>query len=108
MEEAMPEPDWKQALRDWVAVAVGGSGNAQAYAFDSLLPHIAAAYKRGHDAGRSRAGYRLVTENERLRRELELARREKNGASVCPTCLSALSATESGASAGEPPEGAAP
>ena len=41
----------------------------------AVLPHFELAYKRGQEAGSSRAGYRVVQENERLRRELELAKR---------------------------------
>jgi hypothetical protein len=39
----------------------------------AVLPHLELAYKRGQDAAQSRAGYRVVQENERLRRELEQA-----------------------------------
>ncbi|MEV7814297.1 hypothetical protein AB0P05_26765 [Streptomyces flaveolus] len=102
------QASWQEALRTTVDAWVTGNEMVKATAHHALHAHVEAAYKRGHEAGSSKAGYRLVTENERLRRELELARREKNGASVCPTCLSALSATASGASAGEPPEGSAP
>jgi hypothetical protein len=37
----------------------------------AALPHFELAYKRGLAAAESRAGYRVVQENERLRRELE-------------------------------------
>lgn len=53
----MSEPDWKLALMGWVVVAVGGTAHAQAYALETLLPHIEAAYQRGLMAGRSQAGY---------------------------------------------------
>jgi hypothetical protein len=59
------EPDWKAALRADLGEA-----------FDAAMPHIEAAFKRGFDRGRSRASYRVLRENERLRRELELAHRE--------------------------------
>ncbi|MFF9088423.1 hypothetical protein ACF1BE_18740 [Streptomyces sp. NPDC014991] len=100
---------WHEALRSTVSAWVSGTDWIKESAYVALLPHVEAAYKRGHEAGSSQAGYRLVQENERLRRELELARREKNGGGVCPSCLSALGATGSTrASAGEPPEGSAP
>lgn len=59
------------------------------------------AYKNGLNAGRSQTGYRLVEENERLRRELAQALQQRKEDS-CPTFPSAPSATGSGASAGEP------
>lgn len=37
----------------------------------AVLPHFELAYRRGLAAADSRAGYRVVQENERLRRELE-------------------------------------
>ncbi|MGI5400614.1 hypothetical protein ACQEVG_14370 [Streptomyces sp. CA-135486] len=37
--------------------------------------HLELAYKRGQEAVGSRAGYRVVQENERLRRELEQLRK---------------------------------
>lgn len=40
----------------------------------AVLPHFELAYKRGRMAADSRAGYRLVQENERLRRELKQAK----------------------------------
>jgi hypothetical protein len=42
-----------------------------------VMPHIEAAYMRGYQAGSSQASYRLVQENEKLRRDLSLARRYK-------------------------------
>lgn len=57
MGGTVPEPDWKQELRDWVAAYVGGSDRTQGYALHSLLPHIDAAYQRGLIAGRSQSGY---------------------------------------------------
>ncbi|MFI2348054.1 hypothetical protein ACH492_13600 [Streptomyces sp. NPDC019443] len=41
----------------------------------AVLPHFELAYKRGQEAAGSRAGYRVVQENERLRRELELVKK---------------------------------
>lgn len=41
----------------------------------AVLPHMELAYKRGQTAASSQAGYRVVQENERLRRELEQAKR---------------------------------
>lgn len=38
-----------------------------------VLPHFELAYKRGLAAAESRAGYRVVQENEKLRRELKQA-----------------------------------
>lgn len=105
----MSQPDWKAELRATVYAWVSGIDWLKENAYKALLPHIEAAYKRGHEAGSSKASYRLVRENERLRRELELSRRETNREGVCPCCLSALGAIGSTrASAGEPPEGAAP
>jgi hypothetical protein len=98
----MPEPDWKAALRSdlaWKAHVFDGLVDE---AMETVTPHIDAAYQRGLTAGQSQAGYRLVQENERLRRELELAHQSKRREAICPTCLSALSATESAASAGDP------
>lgn len=102
-------PTWNEALRSTVSAWVAGTDWLKESAYVALLPHIEAAYKRGHEAGSSKASYRLVRENERLRRELEASRRETNREGVCPCCLSALGAIGSTrASAGEPPEGAAP
>lgn len=42
----------------------------------AVLPHLEAAYKHGEVAGRSQAGYRLVAENERLRRQIPNPRKE--------------------------------
>jgi hypothetical protein len=108
----MSEPDWKTELytalkgelderlrahtelaREFLADALGGA----------VMPHIDAAHQRGLTAGQSQAGYRLVRENERLRRELELAHQNKRREGICPTCLSALDVTGSTpASAGDP------
>lgn len=53
-----------------------GPGGATSAALRAVLPHLEAAYKRGEVAGRSRAGYRLVAENERLRRQIPNPRKE--------------------------------
>jgi hypothetical protein len=106
------EPDWKTELyatlkgelderlrahtelaREFLAGALGGA----------VLPHIEAAYGRGLTAGQSQAGYRLVQENERLRRELELAHQSKRREAICPSCLSPLPGrTTAAPSAGTP------
>jgi hypothetical protein len=102
------EPQWKTELsRD--LVLRGFLADTEAERLDVVMPHIEAAFKRGHEAGSSKAGYRLVQENERLRRELELAHQANQRRGVYPTCLSALDASgTTRASAGDPPEGAAP
>lgn len=41
----------------------------------AVLPHMELAYKRGIEAATGRASARLVQENERLRRELEQAKK---------------------------------
>jgi hypothetical protein len=108
------EPAWKTELRsdfDQNAWKIGGPyGDWDTEeAMKVATPHAEAAFKRGHEAGSSKAGYRLVQENERLRRELELAHQANQRRGVCPTCLSALDASgTTRASAGDPPEGAAP
>lgn len=45
--------------------------NAATAVLTAVLPHFELAYKRGLAAAESRAGYRVVRENERLRTELE-------------------------------------
>jgi hypothetical protein len=51
------EPDWKEGLRAWVGVYVGGFDSVQDAALHDLMPHIDAAYQRGLMAGRSQSGY---------------------------------------------------
>lgn len=116
----MSEPDWKtEAQRTAEAFAATDfnghpvapeavRGAVSRYLLGQFMPHIEAAYQRGHEAGSSKAGYRLVQENERLRHELALAHQTNQRKGVCPTCLSAIGASESTASADEPPEGSAP
>jgi hypothetical protein len=70
----MARDQWKDELRGVLDEHFISSGEE---IFDLVMPHIEAAYKRGHEAGSSRAGYRLVQENERLRRALGLLRREQ-------------------------------
>ncbi|MGV9850401.1 hypothetical protein ACWDWU_16770 [Streptomyces sp. NPDC003442] len=62
------DPAWKAELRD--ALSTWGGSAETDRLMTAVLPHIEAAYRRGLAAGASRAGYRLVRENERLRREL--------------------------------------
>lgn len=42
----------------------------------TVLPHFELAFKRGEEAAKLHAGSRLVQENERLRRELKLIKKE--------------------------------
>jgi hypothetical protein len=108
----MSEPVWKTELHRAIGAQVdpwASVGWLEDAVLETVLPHIEAAFKRGHEAGSSKAGYRLVQENERLRRELALAHQANQRRGVCPTCLSALDASgTTRASAGDPPEGAAP
>lgn len=77
----MAEPEWKSELRsqlDRIASDIergngiqGGIDYARQDLEHEVFEAVEAAYKRGHEAGSSRAGYRLTQENERLRRELE-------------------------------------
>lgn len=106
----MSEPAWKAELSR-ALVLYGFLAETDEERMAVVMPHIEAAFKRGHEAGRSQAGYRLVEENERLRRELELAHQSKRREGICPSCLSILpggaaSAPAAGgttpASAGEP------
>jgi len=81
----MPEPEWKTELRSELERIAGdiergngiqgGIDYARQELESTVFDAVADAYKRGHEAGSSRAGYRLVQENERLRRELEQARK---------------------------------
>lgn len=80
----MAEPAWKAALRETVRAWVAPSEIIREGAYEALLPHIETAYKNGLAAGRSQTGYRLVQENERLRRELALAQQERRE-SPCTT-----------------------
>lgn len=91
----MAEPAWKAELRA-LAERLDQYGDAE-YATAQLMPHIEAAYKRGHEAGSSKAGYRLVQENERLRRELALQGKE----SSCPRTAAPTAASPSPASTTE-------
>lgn len=89
MGGTVTEPDWKTQLRrtaeafaatDFRGHPVSPPGLRDAvsrYLMGELLPHVETAYKNGLDAGRSQTGYRLVQENERLRRELALAQQER-------------------------------
>lgn len=107
MGGTVSEQQWRDALRAAIKEHAWSEGQA-ADLTRALQPHFEAAHARGVMTGRSKAGYRLVQENETLRRELALAQQTKRREGVCPSCLSALSVTESGASAGEAPEGASP
>lgn len=61
--------DIREALAPYVPEDV--PENATTAVVQAVLPHFELAYKRGQEAAQSRAGYRVVQENERLRRELE-------------------------------------
>lgn len=67
----------------------------------AVLPHFELAYKRGLMATQSRAGYRLVRENERLRRELRQATALTEANEPEEETWSAPSATATPASAPE-------
>ncbi|MFD6249828.1 hypothetical protein [Streptomyces roseolus] len=82
----MPNEKWHLDLKGDIEAAIGldvpvvGGAEAVYRARDILLaavlPHLEAAYKHGEVAGRSQAGYRLVAENERLRRQIPNPRKE--------------------------------
>ncbi|MFE4370347.1 hypothetical protein ACFRMN_19290 [Streptomyces sp. NPDC056835] len=72
----MSQPAWKAELRTTVDAWTAGGSIVREGAFAALMPHIEAAFKRGHDAAKLRQGSRLVVENERLRRELSAHARE--------------------------------
>jgi hypothetical protein len=96
----MSEPIWKAMLsRD--LVLHGFLAETEEERLAVVMPHIDGAYQRGEQAGSSRTNHRLVQENERLRRELQLAQQSKRREGVCPTCLSAIGASECTASADE-------
>lgn len=101
----MSEPDWKTELRRAIE-AMDPTGSP--YWLQVLLPHIEAAYRRGHEAGFSRAGYRLVQENERLRRELALAHQSRREEDACSTDTATAGGRTPASPTDEPPEGAAP
>ncbi|WP_329407124.1 hypothetical protein OG802_03505 [Streptomyces sp. NBC_00704] len=113
----MSEPSWKTELRSELDDAAstiergssiqGGIDYGRQGLESTVFEALDAAYQRGEQAGSSRMNYRLVQENERLRRELGLAQQSKRREEVCPTCLSAIGASGSTASADETPEGAA-
>lgn len=94
MGGAVSDPDWKDELR-WTVEAFTATdfrghpvappevqGVASRYLMGAVMPHIEAAYRRGREAGGSRAGYRLVLENERLRKELARYEREEKCATA--------------------------
>lgn len=78
----MPDEKWRMDLKKDLREAIEDHIDKMpsATGVDSVLlrvlPHLEAAYKRGEVAGRSRAGYRLVAENERLRRQVPNPRKE--------------------------------
>ncbi|MEV4232389.1 hypothetical protein AB0J81_36035 [Streptomyces bobili] len=103
----MPEPQWKTELsRD--LVLRGYIADTEEERLDVVMPHIEAAYKRGHEAGSSKAGYRLVQENERLRRELALAHQSRREEDPCSTDTATAGGRTPASPTDEPPEGAAP
>lgn len=113
----MSEPDWKTELRAAVEAAIGLNvdcgGAAGVYrvrdaVMEAIQPHGDAAFARGLMAGSSKADYRLVQEKGRLRRAARRLHQTNQRKGVCPTCLPAIGASESTASADEPPEGSAP
>ncbi|WP_326613202.1 hypothetical protein OG949_33120 [Streptomyces scopuliridis] len=76
----MSQPAWKAELSRDIEAAIGlnmDCGGAEGVyrlrdvVLKDVMPHIEAAFKRGHDVAKLRQGSRLVVENERLRRELE-------------------------------------
>lgn len=81
----MPRDDWKTELRSELSRIAsdiergngiqGGIDYARQDLESTVFDAVEAAHERGHEAGSSKAGYRLVQENERLRRELEFAER---------------------------------
>ncbi|MEU3522293.1 hypothetical protein AB0E62_00190 [Streptomyces sp. NPDC038707] len=71
-QELNASPDWKQALDAALQQITNSTDDDEAMAI--VLPHVEAAFKRGCEAGSSRAGYRLVKENERLRRGMRRLR----------------------------------
>lgn len=83
----MAEPEWKTELRSELSRIAsdvergngiqGGIDYARQDLESTVFDAVEDAYKRGHVAGYSQAGHRLVRENERLRRELELLRKER-------------------------------
>lgn len=83
----MAEPDRKAEVTEdmrWaLAPHVELHASADA-ATEVAMRHIETAYKNGLNAGRSQTGYRLVQENERLRRELTQAQQERRE-SPCTT-----------------------
>lgn len=81
----MPNEKWRMDLKGDIEAAIGlnvdcggaqGVYRARDAVLEAVLPHLEAAYKRGEVAGGSRAGYRLVAENERLRRQIPNPRKE--------------------------------
>lgn len=84
----MANEKWRLDLKGDIEAAIGlnvDCGGAEGVyrvrdaVLAAVLPHLEAAYKRGHVAGASRSGrpvtrtenHRLTQENERLRRELK-------------------------------------
>lgn len=85
LEALMAEPEWKTELRSELSRIASDieRGNGIQGCIDyarrdleyTVLEAVEAAYKRGIEAAKGRASARLVDENERLRRELEQARK---------------------------------
>ncbi|MFF5471082.1 hypothetical protein [Streptomyces achromogenes] len=98
-------PDWKQRLNAALQQITNSTDDDEAMAI--VLPHVEAAFKRGYEAGASRAGYRLVRENEQLRRELDALRREIKE-NPCTATAAGRTPASNTATADEPPEAAAP
>ena len=92
MGGTVSEPAWKAELRRDLVIH-GFLAETDEERMAVVMPHIEAAYDRGLMAGSSKAGYRLVQENARLRRELELARRENKEESCETTPVGAARST---------------
>lgn len=54
------EPDWKDELRKAVNRYAVGFDYEKETAYQAVLPHIEAAYRRGLMAGRSQGGYQAT------------------------------------------------
>jgi hypothetical protein len=81
----MPEPDWNARLETQLSNLAKLYPEAEGLSevVRSLVTwHRVDAHDAGWLANRSKAGYRLVSENEKLRRELELSKRKED---PCPT-----------------------
>lgn len=94
----MSEPEWKTELRSELETGLDGwifESRAAAYlAFETVMPHIEAAYQRGLQAGRSQGRY--TTGRKKWRKEDD------------PCTADAEGLTPASTAADEPPQGSAP